>query len=203
MPPKPKFTRDEVVEVALQLVSEKGLDALTARELGLRLGSSARPIFTAFRNMDELIGEVRSAAMRKYDLFVGGAVNYTPAFKRFGIRMVLFGMKEPKLFQLLFMRENREAGDVSSVAKLLGSTRGLCMEAISHDYGLDPKEANAFFEHMWVFTYGLAVLCATGMCRLEENEINVILGREFMGMMALMKNGRWNAQTPRPVLQNS
>lgn len=41
MPPKPKFTREEVVEAALRLISEKGTDALTARELGERLGSSA------------------------------------------------------------------------------------------------------------------------------------------------------------------
>ena len=34
MPPKPKFTKEEVVEVALELVGEKGLAALTARELG-------------------------------------------------------------------------------------------------------------------------------------------------------------------------
>ena len=64
MPPKPKFTREEVVEVALKLVSEKGMESLTARELGERLGSSARPIFTAFRNMEELTDAVRAAAMR-------------------------------------------------------------------------------------------------------------------------------------------
>lgn len=64
MPPKPKFTKEEVVEAALRLISEKGTDALTARELGERLGSSARPIFTTFRNMEELMGEVRKAAMQ-------------------------------------------------------------------------------------------------------------------------------------------
>ena len=54
MPPKPKFTREEIVGTALDLVREKGIEALTARELGAKLGSSARPIFTVFRNMEEL-----------------------------------------------------------------------------------------------------------------------------------------------------
>ena len=62
MPPKPKFSRDEIVQAALALVSEKGAEALTARELGMRLGSSARPIFTVFKGMEELQGEVRDAA---------------------------------------------------------------------------------------------------------------------------------------------
>ncbi len=90
MPPKPKFTKEEVVEVALELVGEKGLAALTARELGERLGSSARPIFTVFRNMEELTDEVRKAAMRKYEAYVGAAEHYKPIFKAFGVRMILF-----------------------------------------------------------------------------------------------------------------
>ena len=34
MPPKPKFTREEIVAAALELVSEKGMSALTSRDLG-------------------------------------------------------------------------------------------------------------------------------------------------------------------------
>ena len=203
MPPKPKFTREEVVEAALRLISEKGTDALTARELGERLGSSARPIFTTFRNMEELMGEVRKAAMQKYEAFVGDAVHYTPVFKRFGTQMIRFATEEPKLFQLLFMRENDASATFSSLAAFLGPTRGLCIDAIVQDYGLTPDEADAFFEHMWVFTYGLSVLCATGMCRFGEEEVCAILGREFLGMMTLMKHGNWNAPTPSPVPQNS
>ena len=48
MPPKPKFTREEVVDKAIELIKDKGIEALTARELGAKLGSSARPIFTVF-----------------------------------------------------------------------------------------------------------------------------------------------------------
>ncbi len=203
MPPKPKFTREEVVEVALKLVSEKGMESLTARELGERLGSSARPIFTAFRNMEELTDEVRAAAMRKYDTYVGTAVNYTPAFKRFGMQMVLFAIEEPNLFRLLFMRDNQERANFSTVEELLGPTRLLCIGAIAGDYGMTEQEAAAFFEHMWVFTYGLAVLCATGMCKFSEEEICIILGRQFMGSLGLMKSGGWDAPTPRPEMQIS
>lgn len=40
MPPKPGFTREEIVDAALDIVSRKGIEALTARELGEALGSS-------------------------------------------------------------------------------------------------------------------------------------------------------------------
>ena len=106
MPPKPKFTREEIVGTALDLVREKGIEALTARELGAKLGSSARPIFTVFRNMEELTNEVRKAAKREYDEYVSTAFEYTPSFKEFGIRMISFATEEPRLFRFLFMREH-------------------------------------------------------------------------------------------------
>ena len=48
MPPKAKFTREEIVEAAFSIVKADGFEALTSRALGTRLGSSARPIFTVF-----------------------------------------------------------------------------------------------------------------------------------------------------------
>lgn len=54
MPPKSKYTKEEIVNVALNMVREKGADSLTARDLGARLETSARPIFTALENMEDL-----------------------------------------------------------------------------------------------------------------------------------------------------
>lgn len=49
MPPKPKFTRDEIAAIAYQMIKEGGVSSLTARDLGSRMGTSARPIFTLFK----------------------------------------------------------------------------------------------------------------------------------------------------------
>ena len=67
MPPKPKFTRDEIVSAALALVRERGESALTAREVGKALGVSSSPIFTMFRDMDELKAAVRAEAKACFD----------------------------------------------------------------------------------------------------------------------------------------
>ena len=44
MPPKPKFTKDEIVTAAFELARAEGAQALTAREVGRRLGVSSSPI---------------------------------------------------------------------------------------------------------------------------------------------------------------
>ena len=70
MPPKAKFTKEEIMEAALRIVKTDGFDALTSRELGARLGSSARPIFTVFKSMEEVQQGVMKSARALYKEYV-------------------------------------------------------------------------------------------------------------------------------------
>lgn len=81
MPPKAKFTRDEIIDMALHIAREQGMDAVTARELGNRLGSSARPIFTVFENMDEVKELVILRAKELYGQYVEEGLKNQLAFR--------------------------------------------------------------------------------------------------------------------------
>ncbi|MGN0468974.1 MAG: TetR/AcrR family transcriptional regulator [Acutalibacteraceae bacterium] len=192
MPPKPKFTKEEIVAAALELVSANGIEALTARELSAYLGSSARPIFTVFKNMEEVAQEVRKAAMNKYEQFVEISLDYFPAFKKFGLQMVMFSKQEPKLFQLLFMTENNRAKSFDDIFPILGRTAKKCIEIIERDYQLEPDMAMLLFEHAWIHNFGICVMCATGTCRFTDDEISQMLSDNFMGMIMLVKSGYAN-----------
>lgn len=198
MPPKPKFTREEVVETALDIVSKSGIDALTARNLAERLGCSARPIFTLFKNMDEVTSEVTDAAMSRYESYVSKSVKYTPIFKKFGMQMVLFANEEPKLFQFLFMKENTGVKNFEDLFGKLGDTARLCIDVIKKDYGLADGDARELFRQLWIYTYGISSLCATGMCDFSEEQLVEMLGIEFMGMIMLIKSGKTYTPTPVP-----
>ena len=90
------------MEAALDIVRTEGFDALTARALGTKLGSSARPIFTVFSNMEEVQQSVTEAAKMLYKKYVRKGLSQSPAFKGVGTQYILFSINEPKLFQLLF-----------------------------------------------------------------------------------------------------
>ena len=66
MPPRAKYTREEITEIALGIVAESGVESLNARSLAEAMGTSTRPIFTAFRNMEELESAVRESAMKVF-----------------------------------------------------------------------------------------------------------------------------------------
>lgn len=190
MPPKPKFTKEEVITAALQIVSEKGVEALTAQELKNALHSSASPIFTLFDTMKEIQDEVRAAAMRYFEDFAKATEFDMPLFKQVGMKMILFGVQEPKLYQLLFMQENRNAVSFEDVFGELGETASMCIETIEKDYDLRPEQAKLLFENVWIYTFGVGALCATRVCHFSEAQLGEMLTTEFQAMMMLVKSGQ-------------
>ncbi len=198
MPPKPKFTRDEITAAALKIAAEKGLKALTSRELGAALGSSARPIFTVFKNMDEVHTEVRNAALERFNEYAKKAEEFKPVFKQIGLQMILFAYEQPKLYRLLFMSEKPEAKTFDDVFENLGEVAVLCVDVIRKDYELSYENAMLLFRHIWIYTYGVGALIATGVCAFEEKEVQDMLSREFVSMLNLIKSGKANACTTIP-----
>lgn len=188
MPPKPKFTKEEVVVTALQLVSTRGIEGLTARELGQALGSSARPIFTVFRNMEELQVAVREAAMKRFESYADTPLPGLPRFKSIGMQMVRFGLQEPKLYQLLFMQEYAQNTGFEGLFGSLGSEVEVCVQAICADYGLTEPQARRLFEAVWVYTFGVGALCATRACSFTEAQLGEMLTTQFSAAMLLIKS---------------
>lgn len=190
MPPKAKYTRDEIIETALDLISLRGLDALNARNLAAALGTSTRPLFTAFRNMSELMDAVKGAAMNRFEEYANRSDPNAPAFKTVGMQMILFASEQPKLFQLLFMSESEKSGSFDDMFNRLGETSRLCIEYIMRDYGLDLREAELLFRCEWVYAFGICALIAKGVCRYSEKEVSQMLSAEFRSVMGLILSGK-------------
>lgn len=188
MPPKPKFTKEEIIAVALDVVSKKGIEALTAKELGDALGSSARPIFTVFNSMKEVQEEVRASAMRRFEGYAEETLRHMPFFKQVGMKMALFGVREPKLYQLLFMKENPNAVTFEDVFGELGPMAQECVELICLEYGLEEKSAKALFENMWIYTFGVGALCAMRVCSFSEEKLGEMLSAEFQALMRMIQS---------------
>ena len=189
MPPKAKYTREEIIDVALQMTRENGIESVVARELGKRLGTSSSPIFTAFKNMEELQLEVRNVALKEFESYVSDALNYTPAFKYVGLKMIEFAVKEPKLFQLVYMREHEMSQRFDGLVAELGDTVEVCIEIIRKDYGLSRQEAELLFRQVWLQTFGICVLVAGKVCRITSEEISEMLSMVFKGTLMLIKSG--------------
>lgn len=192
MPPKAKFSREEIVEAALEIVRAEGFDALTSRTLGAKLGSSARPVFTVFQSMEEVQQAVTDAAKMLYREYVQRGLLENPAFKGVGTQYILFSINEPKLFQLLFMTENKQVPYLSNVLPLIDESYEQILLSVRNGYGLDEACAERLYHHLWIYTHGIATLCATGMCRFTGEEISGMMTEVFIGLFKNMKAGKEN-----------
>ncbi len=183
MPPKAKFTRDEIIEAALSIVKTEGFEALTSRALGKHLGSSARPVFTVFQSMDEIQQAVIESAKALYKEYVDQGLTWEHPFKGVGTQYILFSVKEPKLFQLLFMTEQPQVPDLSGVLPLIEESYGEILLSIQNDYGISEQSAQRLYHHLWIYTHGIATLCATKMCRFTGEEISNMITEVCMSIL--------------------
>ena len=127
--------------------------------------------------------------MRRFESYAGRTMPGVPLFKQVGMQMVLFGAQEPKLYQLLFMRENRSAVSFDDVFGALGPTAETCIGLIRDEYAMSEQAARLLFENVWIYTFGVGALCATRVCRFSEEKLGQMLSTEFQAMMLLVKAG--------------
>lgn len=187
MPPKAKFTRDEMIQAGLNIIRENGMEALSARALGAKLGSSAKPIFTVFQSMEEVQGEVKKSAKSLYTEYVKKGLEQKIAFKGVGTQYILFAIQEPKLFQLLFMCEQEQKPIVENVLPVIDESYKDILLSVQNGYGLSENEAQQLYRHLWIYTHGIAVLCATNMCVFTAEEIDKMITQVFRGTLKEIK----------------
>lgn len=187
MPPKPKYTKEQMLEAALGIVRKEGESALTARHLGEVLGTSSRPIFTLFKNMEELVLALREPAMEVFQEMCSNFSNYSPAFKKLGQNLVEFAENEPHLFRFLFIDAHGKSITISQWCR-----SGLGDEAIMtlmRDHDLDEPAARLLFQEMWLHTFSICVMKVTKAVEITDKEISDSLSRAFTGLLGLAKSG--------------
>ena len=182
MPPKAKFTRDEIIEAALNIVRKDGISALTARTLGTSIGSSARPIFTVFQNIEEVQESVIEAARRLYSEYIDRGLLQEIPFKGVGMQYICFAENEPKLFQLLFMKEQEKIPDFSGALPMIEESYEKILLSIQNVYGWNRDLAQKLYQHLWIYTHGIATLCATKMCRFTEKQLGEMMTEVFVSL---------------------
>ncbi len=187
MPPKAKFTKGEIIEAALHIVRTEGFEALTSRALGTRLGSSARPVFTVFSNMDEVQKAVIESAKTLYKEYVRKGLAEEHPFKGVGTQYILFSVNEPKLFQLLFMTEQPQIPDLSGVLPLIEESYEEILLSIQKDYGINEESAKRLYHHLWIYTHGIATLCASKTCRFTGGEISSMITEVCTSILKTIK----------------
>ena len=179
MPRQFMFTREDIIAAALALTREGGAGAVTARALGQRLGTSSKPVFGLFRNMEEVQQEVLIAADALYQRYLETdmAAGKYPPYKASGMAYIRFAREERELFKLLFMRDRSrekappEDGEDAPIIALIQKNTGMSRET-----------ARLFHLEMWIYVHGIATMTATAYLAFDEASVSGMLTDAYMSL---------------------
>lgn len=193
MPPKPKFTREELIQTALELTREGGLEMVVARNLGKKLNTAPSTIFTHFNSVDEIRQAVTEAARKLYNGYVEEGLKMVPPMKGFAVQYIRFAIEEPNLYSILFMKKR---DDFNYVDFIVGEGHYEKVIATAEEnFGLNRGQAETLYHNMWAYAHGIAVMSATGVCNFSIEEIAGMLGmacRSFLIGMKVARDEREN-----------
>lgn len=179
MPPKFKFTREEIITAALEITRKNGMAGLTARGLAAELGSSAKPVFGLFQNMEEVQNEVIRAADRLYQSYIrrGMEGDKYPPYKASGMAYIQFAKEEKELFKLLFMRD-RTGEKIEENREEIRPLLGLIMKNL----GIREEKAILFHMELWLYVHGIATMIATNYLEWDIAFIEKALTDAYIGL---------------------
>ena len=183
MPRSAFFSKETVAGAGLEIVREQGIDALTARALGKQLGCSLSPIFTVFKDMDEIHTAVRQAAADLFADYVKDVLDYQPAFKEYGMRLIRFAKEQQNIFQLFLERGNSLLENAPLMALK-------CLDEIKESYQLTDKQILILYRQLWAFTCGIAVLATQSPEDYPDEVISGMISTQFISTLSFLKSGR-------------
>lgn len=102
MPAKKQISKEAILQAALKIVRECGLNAVNARNIAKKLKCSTQPIYLSFTGMDELKVEVTQMIDTEYDLFVKNHIDINSYVVSKAKAHVLFALYEKTYIQLCF-----------------------------------------------------------------------------------------------------
>ena len=183
MPPKPKCTKEEVVDAAYSLMEVKGLESVTARDIGKKLNTTTTPIFTYFSGMDELKEAVYQRALSESVAYIKECLNYMPAFKEFGIRWIRYAYEHPNVYRLVYMMEGITKPTIGFINKDFMNMLEPMIEEVCRNFHLSEDDADKLVHEMCIHAQGIAALCVQNAANYDEKQINESLGQVCLSLV--------------------
>lgn len=154
MPPKTKYTAENVLDAALEVARSEGLPGVSARNVARELGSSTAPVTTAFENMQALNDAIVAAIIEK----LLAAIDSNEATKTDPVRGAAFAIARftadnPRFYEALFLHPHETPPDWAALRTSFSRPLG-DSDRYAH---LSAKERDALAWRASVVTHGICI----------------------------------------------
>lgn len=181
MPKKAVFSKKQIFDTAFALFESKGLEAITARNLGKALSSSPAPIYAHYSSITELKNELISVAKDRFLEYLKNPIT-DKIYLNIGIGICTFAKENKQLFVSIFLREQ-------SFSDLIREFRDIIKIEMDKDdrfSNLSVEFKDMLFFDCWTYAHGLSTLIATGFFPADKEPDNEYIKERLMQGAATM-----------------
>lgn len=159
MPPRPKFSKEQIIDSAFHIAKTEGLDKVTIRKIADHMGSSSAPIYVNFNDVDEVKRAVIHKVVELSQQMLQEHQSGNP-FRDIGIASLKMAMEYPVLIRDFALEPNEYLKDYDQemVRELVNM--------MQKDPGLEDfteEELMAILLKMRIFQTGLTLMAANGL----------------------------------------
>lgn len=175
---KTQISKEVILQKALEMLIRDGYSSINIKTLSKEIGCSTQPLVWHFENMEglrkALADYALSYANKKMCPSAEDAVN---AFEQVGRAYIKMALKEPNLFQFVFLNGSG-CYPLNNVVTLAedGDNAGL-IKMIASEFQISEQNASQYLQNTIIYTHGLATFVATGIMRLTEQEMMTLINQ--------------------------
>lgn len=175
--PKQTVDKNEILKIALEMTRENGFEYVNARSVAKRMGYSVQPIYSYFKNMDDLRQALCGAAMQFYNEFIYSRVDKNNALESMAKANVAFAKYETNLFKLLFFQKLNGLNSFNDIYEWMGDKQAT--KQLAEKLLLSEQKIKDVYIMLIVFTHGVATMIATGGANISDEESAEILEKAY------------------------
>ncbi len=188
MPPKIKVTKEAILDAAIDIVKEHGIESLNARNLAKELGCSVQPIFRVFSSMEELKKAVVTKVSEIYYKYLSDSISQEDQLVGLELAYIRFAQEQKNLFRLLHMSDRLAISKTDEFTSV-GINHEI-IEAMAQMTGLTLEQATILYTGTFFTAHGIASMLATNHCTLKKEEIRNIIENVFDGLVTKLRAGK-------------
>lgn len=185
MPPRPRITREMILDAAYAIAREAGMEAVNARSIAVRLGCSTQPVLYYFDHVEDVRREVYRMADEYQAACLMQLSEDMDPMTAIGLNYIRFAAQEKPLFRLLFQSDGFQG---QSIAQLVDAPElAPVLDVFRREAGLNPAQTKQLFKTLFLLVHGYASMLANNTMEYDEAEVARMLEMAFTGMIGAMK----------------
>lgn len=177
MPPKPIVNKQDILNAAIQLIRENGMESINARNLAKVINCSTKPLFRIYKNMEELKKDILEELNNYYNNFMNSRITGKNKLLSQGISYVEFAKKEKTIFSILFMSKAITGFTLQDI--VLSDKNKFLIQNVKDTTGLSEDKACKLIINMWFYSHGIATQIVSNGIDISLEVVTELISEAF------------------------